>query len=138
MHNRAPCCTLHSVAQAAKTALREQLLDSSRRDNQLGILRPSNEVDKLMRRCRGAIPLVLAFGAAGCILPAGQRVEPMPGVVGVVMTSPSVPKRGLMHKRVVAKQEPDLLVAEDGTSCRVGAERYRDVQVGSDELCGWQ
>lgn len=83
--------------------------------------------------------LILALlSAAGCILPGGQRVEPLSGVVGVVVTSPSMPNSGLMRKRVIAKQEPDLLLAEDGTSCRVSAERYRDVEVGTDQLCGWQ
>jgi hypothetical protein len=43
-----------------------------------------------------------------------------------------------MRKRVRAKEMPDLLIAEDGTSCRVGAERFRAVEVGNDELCGWQ
>jgi hypothetical protein len=83
-------------------------------------------------------PTIALLTLAGCILPGGQRVEPIPGAVGVVVTSPAMPKRGLMRKRVMAKQEPDVLLAEDGTSCRVSAERYRDVEVGSDELCGWQ
>lgn len=75
---------------------------------------------------------------AGCILPGGQRVQPMPGVIGVVVTSPNMPDRGPSRKRVVTKQEPDLLLAEDGTSCRVSQERYREVEVGTDQLCGWQ
>ena len=74
----------------------------------------------------------------GRILPGGQRVKPIPGVVGVVVTSPDLPERGLMRKRVVTKQEPDLLLAEDGTSCRVGKDRYREVEIGTDQLCGWQ
>ena len=89
-------------------------------------------------RRRRVLTFLLTFGVVGCILPGGQRVEPMPGVIGVVVTSPSMPRRGLMRKRVMAKQEPDLLLAEDGTSCRVSAERYRDVEVGNDEICGWQ
>jgi hypothetical protein len=89
-------------------------------------------------RVSRALPFVLAIGSAGCILPGGQRVEPMPGVIGVVVGSPNMPNQGLMRKRVTAKQEPDLLLAEDGTSCRVSAERYREVEVGTDQLCGWQ
>lgn len=89
-------------------------------------------------RVSRALPLVLAIGSAACILPGGHRVEPTPGVVGVVVKSPNMPNRGLMRKRVTAKQEPDLLLAEDGTSCRVSAERYREVEVGTDQLCGWQ
>ena len=74
----------------------------------------------------------------GCILPGGQRVEPIPGAVGAVVTSPTRPNRALTRKRVIAKEQPDLLLADDGTSCRVNADRYRDVEVGTDQLCGWQ
>src|SRR5688500_5365239 len=83
--------------------------------------------------------LILATVAlTGCILPGGQRVQPIPGVVGVVVTSPNLPERGLTRKRVVTKQEPNLLLAEDGTSCRVSKDRYREVEVSTDQLCGWQ
>jgi hypothetical protein len=89
----------------------------------------------LMRR----IPFLLsALALSACILPGGQRVEPIPGTVGVVVKSPNMPNRGFTRKRVITKQEPDLLIAEDATSCRVSAERYRDVEVGDEELCGWQ
>jgi hypothetical protein len=46
--------------------------------------------------------------------------------------------RGFTRERVITKQEPDLLIAEDATSCRVSAERYRDVEIGEEELRGWQ
>ena len=75
---------------------------------------------------------------AACILPGGQRVEPTSGGPGILVTSPQTPTRGPSRKRVSAKQEPDMLVAEDGTSCRVGKDRYREVEVGTDQLCGWQ
>ena len=89
------------------------------------------------------LPLTSAIATVAlfaCILPGGQRVEPLggDGGAGVVIISPGTPKSGLMRKRVMAKQEPDLLVAEDATSCRVSAERFRAVEVGNDELCGWQ
>jgi hypothetical protein len=80
--------------------------------------------------------IALSLTLAGCILPSGHRVEPIPG--GAVVVSPNMPDRGLKRKRVVAKQEPDLLLAEDGTSCRVKKDRYREVEVGTDQLCGWQ
>jgi hypothetical protein len=85
------------------------------------------------------IPFLLsALALSACILPGGQRVEPIPGTVGVIVTSPNMPNRGFRRKRVVTKQEPDLLLAEDATSCRVSEARYREVEVGDEELCGWQ
>jgi hypothetical protein len=94
-----------------------------------------------MRYVRPVRSVIAALALSACILPGGQRVEPLGGTdggVGVVVISPSMPNRGLMRKRVTAKQEPDLLVAEDGTSCRVSPERFRAVEVGNDELCEWQ
>lgn len=89
------------------------------------------------------LPLTSASAAvalSACILPGGQRVEPLggDGGAGVVVISPGTPESGLMRKRVTAKQEPDRLIAEDGTACRVSAERFRAVEVGNDELCNWQ
>jgi hypothetical protein len=86
--------------------------------------------------------IVAALALSACMLPGGQRVEPLggdgSGGAGVVIVSPATPKRGQMRKRVTAKQEPDRLIAEDGTACRVSAERFRAVEVGNDELCNWQ
>jgi hypothetical protein len=82
--------------------------------------------------------LLSGLALSACILPGGQRVEPIPGTVGVVVKSPNMPNRGFTRKRVITKQEPDLLIAEDATSCRVSEARYREVEVGDEELCGWQ
>jgi len=94
-----------------------------------------------MMRPSRAGPGVAAVILGACILSTGHRVEPLGGPgggAGVVVTSPATVKAGTMRKRVVSKQEPDTLVAEDGTTCRVSADRYRDVEIGRDELCTWQ
>jgi hypothetical protein len=86
-------------------------------------------------------PGLAAFMLGACILSTGHRVEPLGGPdggAGVIVTSPATAKAGTMRKRVVSKQKPDTLVAEDGTTCRVSPERYRDVEIGRDELCTWQ
>lgn len=91
-----------------------------------------------------ALPLALIFSLASCIRLGSLVGEPASGVPGAEGTSASVPKRGgtptrgLLRKRVTAKQDPNLLIAEDRTSCPVTAERYRDVDVGDHELCAWQ
>jgi hypothetical protein len=90
-------------------------------------------------RLRRALPLALTFTLSSCF-----RINPFPGAPGPEGPSMSIPRRGttptrgLARKRVTAKQEPNLLVAEDGTSCVVTAERYEDVDVGDHELCDWQ
>ena len=80
-----------------------------------------------------AFLLIITFSLTSCI-----RL-PLPGAEG---TSASLPTRdakpGLLRKRVAGKQDPNLLLAEDGTSCAVTANRYRDVAVGDHVVCVWQ
>jgi hypothetical protein len=91
---------------------------------------------------RAALPLILAFIPTNCIVLDPQRVEPLSGARGVEETAPATPKgkpdRGVMPKRVTGKQEPTILLAGDGTSCLVTAERYRKVQLGKFEVCAWR
>ncbi len=93
---------------------------------------------------RRAVPITLTFVAANCILPGPERIEPMSGARGIEERSPATPKggsmpeRGVMPKRVTGKQEPNILLAEDGTSCPVTADRFRKVQLGKHEVCAWR
>jgi hypothetical protein len=45
---------------------------------------------------------------------------------------------GSGSKRVVTKDPPSTLVAEDGTVCRVAPDRYADTKVGQTINCEWQ
>jgi hypothetical protein len=91
-----------------------------------------------------ALQIALALAAAGCVLPGGQRVDPLSGGQQVEATprpmpeGRSTPERGIMPKRVTGKQEPNLLLADDGTSCTVTADRYREVQLGKYAVCAWR
>src|SRR5688500_1452210 len=82
--------------------------------------------------------------AASCVLPGGQRVDPAAGGRQVEETprpaaqGRSTPERGIIPKRVTGKQEPNLLLADDGTSCTVTADRYREVQIGKYAVCAWR
>jgi hypothetical protein len=93
---------------------------------------------------RAARPFVFALIATNCIVLDPPRVDPMSGARGIEETSPttptgnSKPDRGVMPKRVTGKQEPNILLAGDGTSCLVTAERYRKVQLGKFEVCAWR
>ena len=73
--------------------------------------------------------VVVACVACG---PATQ-VRPAPGGVRV-----DQPRLGWSTKRVMTKQEPSTLLAQDGTICRVSADRFKDTQVGRDTACDWQ
>ena len=84
-------------------------------------------------RLSRALPLALTLSLASCIqLGGGAPASGVPGPEGGARTT------GLLRKRVTAKQEPNLLVAADGTSCPVTAERYREINVGDHEGCVWQ
>lgn len=93
---------------------------------------------------RHPLLLTLVLIAASCVLPGRQGVDPTAGSRGIEETSRPTPqgrptqKRGIMSKRVTGKQDPNLLLADDGTSCPVTADRYRDVQVGKYAVCAWQ
>ena len=45
---------------------------------------------------------------------------------------------GWAAKRVVTKDPPSTLVAEDGTVCRVAPDRYADTKAGQTINCDWQ
>jgi hypothetical protein len=45
---------------------------------------------------------------------------------------------GLYTKAVLTKKEPDTFLADDGTICRVPADRFRDTPVHTLVYCNWQ
>jgi hypothetical protein len=47
-------------------------------------------------------------------------------------------RTGLYTKAVLTKKEPDTLLADDGTICRVPADRFRDTAVHTLVYCNWQ
>lgn len=80
-----------------------------------------------------AIALVmggLITAAASC---ARARVDPV--TAGVEVSSHRL---GWYTKRVVAKRAPESLMAEDGTICRLAADRFRDTPVGTLLHGNWQ
>ena len=90
----------------------------------------------LMPASASHILLALAFGvltsaAAGC---RPRHIEAGPGG-GIVVKSAQL---GWYTKRVVTKQAPETLFAEDGTICRLSPERYRETAVGEMLYCNWQ
>ena len=76
--------------------------------------------------------LFVIAAAIACAGPA--RVSPAPGG-GVTVEHTRL---GWATKRVLTKQEPSTLIAQDGTICRVSADRFKDTQVGRDTSCDWQ
>jgi hypothetical protein len=82
--------------------------------------------------------LFLAVGMGGALLVSGcgprpPVIEPAPH--GAVVKSSRI---GMYTKSVMTKKEPDTLLADDGTICRVSADRFRDTAVHALAYCNWQ
>jgi hypothetical protein len=74
-----------------------------------------------------AVPLV-----AGCSARA-DRVFVAPGIVAG--SSGALP--GYAIKLVEAKEAPSTVIGDDGSVCRLTAERFRDVSRGDWVACEW-
>jgi hypothetical protein len=80
--------------------------------------------------------LAVAMGAALLVSGCGTRPPVIePGPHGAVVTSARI---GMYTKSVMTKKEPDTLLADDGTICRVSADRFRDTAVHTLAYCNWQ
>jgi hypothetical protein len=86
-----------------------------------------------MRIIKRFFLLVGAFGIAACTGPA--RITPHPGGGFGVQTGVQI---GWATKRVLSKQNPETLIAEDGTVCRVAPDRYAGTEVKAMVYCDWQ
>lgn len=84
-----------------------------------------------MRLLKPCALVALAASVAGC---HPRHVERTPGG-GVVIKSD---RFGWYTKKVVTKQPPETLYAEDGTICRLAPERFRETAVGALLYCNWQ
>ena len=78
-----------------------------------------------------AVALALVLGCAGCARPPFIEADRSGGVTA------RSDRIGWYTKKVVAKQPPTSLIAEDGTICRVVAERFRDIAIGATQYCNW-
>ena len=76
------------------------------------------------------LALAASLTALAC---APRHVEPRPG--GIIVRSD---RTGWYIKKVMAKDPPETLLAEDGTICRVAPERFRSTPVGTALRCNWQ
>jgi hypothetical protein len=78
--------------------------------------------------------ILIIIGAAVACGPAPARVVPTPRGVRVEGGA----KLGWSTKRVITKQPPGTLIAQDGTVCRVTADRLDHTTVPADIACDWQ
>ena len=89
-----------------------------------------------MSRARLAVRATLLLLAAGVTSGACARpVQVAPRAGGVDVASGQL---GWATKRLATKEPPGTLVAEDGTICRVSAERYAATPPRSLVRCDWQ
>jgi hypothetical protein len=80
---------------------------------------------------------ICILALAGAVVAASsctpRHVEPR--ATGIVVRSE---RTGWYIKKVVAKDPPEMLLADDGTICRVSPDRYRGTAVGTAVRCNWQ
>ena len=86
-----------------------------------------------MRIIRQFFVFVVGIGIMACTNPT--LVTPHPGGGFGIQTGPAV---GWASKRVLSKQSPETLLAEDGTVCRVAPDRYAGTEVKAMVYCDWQ
>ena len=89
-----------------------------------------------MRRTSFRTPVAIvimasALAGSGC---QPRYVETTPGG-GIVVKSARL---GWYTKKVVTRQPPETLYAEDGTICRLAPERFSETKVGAMLYCNWQ
>jgi hypothetical protein len=87
-------------------------------------------VKRLMGLVVVSAGVALLFGGCSARPPI---IEPTPN--GVVVRGA---RTGLYTKAVMTKKEPDTFLADDGTICRVPADRFRDTAVHTLVYCNWQ
>jgi hypothetical protein len=75
--------------------------------------------------------MALAAMIAGCYRP--RYIDPAPN--GAVISNARL---GLYTKVVIAKRDPDTLVADDATICRVPPDRFKSTAVNTLVYCTWQ
>jgi hypothetical protein len=83
---------------------------------------------------------LLVVNAGAALLLSGYGCSGRPPVIettpkGVVVKSA---RTGLYTKAVLTKKEPDTFLADDGTICRVPADRFKDTAVHTLVYCNWQ
>lgn len=81
-----------------------------------------------------ALIATLSLLLAACMSGRRTTVEPRPGG-GVNVRQGGI---GWATKRILTKQPPETVIADDGTVCRVAADRYKASVAGSDFACDWQ
>jgi hypothetical protein len=80
---------------------------------------------------RAAVSLIAAGLLSSCARP--DYAERWPD--RFILTAGSLP--GYAIKRVVDKQKPAVLVADDGSVCRTSVRRFTDTAVGGWIGCDW-
>ena len=80
--------------------------------------------------------VVVGVVAIGSVAACSRRpyIEPNPPN-GVVVTNAKI---GMYHKEIVAKRDPETLVAPDATICRVSPDVYKSAALHSVIYCNWQ
>lgn len=89
---------------------------------------------------RAIVGLLLATLVQACALPIPESARPPKGT-GHVADAQSgldeLKKPAFAPKAVYGKKPPNRLLARDGTSCTVAAQKYEDARIGQSIWCVW-
>ena len=78
---------------------------------------------------------------AGCGLPHAEKRSPLGAGTGdreLPAKSVGAVASTRSTKVVSAKQEPETLIAEDASTCKVSVKQFRDADVGDRVTCDWR
>jgi hypothetical protein len=90
-----------------------------------------------------ALLIVVAMVAFGCRNPTLEGGRPpiggRPGEGGRELPPGMRAGQSDLNSKIVkAKEDPNILVADDRTRCTVTEKRYRETTIGESVLCAWK
>jgi hypothetical protein len=80
--------------------------------------------------------LVVAVSLVGCVRPEHPGITNVGGGSRVPRTAGAT-RAAISQKVVSGKEEPTTLIARDGSTCSVSAERFRETAIGEKVWCAW-
>ena len=87
-----------------------------------------------------AATLVSLLATSACASRRAPGVDPFPARDQGGSARPAAARgrpEGYARKKVEAKQDPQRLIAKDGTSCTVSEKKYTSTALGDEVWCTW-
>jgi hypothetical protein len=81
--------------------------------------------------------LVVAVSLLGCVRAEHPGVTRVGGGGRIPQAGGAATRAALSQKVVSGKEEPTTLIALDGSTCSVSAQRFRETAIGEKVWCAW-